>query len=292
MTIGDFINKLATQAGIDPANEQLVSVLSKSEIANHSLHDSLTNPIFSSLLTVDSAKNNETVRDHHFAQFMNGQESTMKRLLEDSELSDKWEEVKTEKGVGKKLEKLYSLVKDAEKAKASAKGGDKKEYEQVVNDLNAQIKTLKDSIPQIQSERDTHWQGKLSNGELNRLLSTYQYAGDFPQEVILDTAKNLVNRKLQEAKLKAEYNPEQNTFSLKTESGMEYFKDNSPVAFKTFLDSTLAENKMLKISGSDKKVEQKAQPNQFERQQSNGKGQINMAAFDAIIDEQIQAATK
>lgn len=289
MTIGDFINKLANLAGIEPANEHLVSVLSKAEIANYALPESLTSSLFSGVLTQDSAKNNETLRDHFFAQFMNGQESTMKRLLEESDLSDKWDDVKTEKGVGKKLEKLYSLVKDAEKSRAASKGGDKKEFEQTITDLNNQIKTLKESIPTIQGERDSYWMGKVSDGEMNRLLSSYQYGIDLPQDVILQTAKNLVNRKLQDNKLKAEYNPENNTFSIKTEAGLEHFKDNSPVSFKSFLDSTLAENKLLKIAGSDKKPDQR-QAAPFERQQQNGKGNINMSRFDQEIDSLINSS--
>jgi len=290
MTIGDFINKLATMTGVDPSNEHLVSVLSKSDIANYNLPDSLSTSIFSGFLTPDSAKNNETLRDHFFALFMNGQETTMKRLLEESELSEKWDEIKTEKGIGKKLEKLYTAVKEAERSKAQSKGSDKKEYEQTITDLNNQIKVLKDSIPSIQSDRDNYWLGKVSDGEMNRILSTYQYGIDLPQDVILQTAKNLVNRKLQDNKLKAEYNPDNNTFSLKTESGMDYFKDNTPIVFKTFVDSILAENKLLKIAGSEKKTEQRQAP-AFERQGQSSNG-VNMSAYDAFISEQIEAASK
>lgn len=293
-TIGELIHKLATKAGIDPTNEQLMSVLTKAELANAPIPESLSTSILSytdKLLTEDSAKNNDTLKNHYFALYAKGNEAKMKALLDENGLSDLYEDIVSEKGQGTKIEKLVNAIKDAESKKASAKGGDKKEYEQMITDLNNQLKTVKDSIPSIASERDNYWKTRVQNTEMNRMLSTYQYGIDLPSEVILQTANALVSRKLQEQKLKVDFNPDTNNFSLKTESDMEYFKDNTPVPFKSFVDSVLAENKMLKIAGSASATGGSTKPAQFERQQP-AKGQIDFSNYDAVINEQIERANK
>lgn len=292
--IGELINLLATSAGVEPTNEQLLSVLTKSELANAPIPDSLFESIVghqSKLYTEDSAKNNETIKNHFYALFANGNEAKMKALAEENGILDIFEEIKKEKGQGTKIEKLVNAIKEAESKKAKSTGGDKKEYEEQITALNAQLKTLKESIPSAIAERDSYWLNTVKSTEQNRLLSTYAYGDhlkDLPSDVLLTTANSLVDRKLQEKKLKAVYDPKTG-FSLKTESDMEYFENNSPVAYKAFVDSVLAENKMLKIAGATPTATPKSVHLPAEHQ-NNGGRQINTSKFDAVMQEQIERA--
>ena len=290
-TAGDFITKLATMAGLDTSNPDLVSILSNSEFSNYKIPDDVVGRINSSLLTMDSARNNENLRKHYHAEILNGLDSNIEAVIErfgvENDIADAIrQEKKTTEKYNRLIEKLNDL--NARKAQSSSKS-DKAELENEIGKLNGQIKDLNQRLQTAPQERDAFWTEKLKGKAIQNMLTSYNYAGekDIPKEVLIETASVLLNRKLNEQKVRLDYSADNDSISLKTESGMDFYKDNTPVSFKSFADSVLAESKLLAIPGANNAPTQPAaQPLPAANQTIISGGRQNDASrFLAALDD-------
>lgn len=289
-TAGEFITKMASMAGIPTTDPDLVSILSNSEFSNYKLPEGVYSRINSNLMTAEAARNNESLRRHFHAEILNGLDNNIESTLEKYQVeADIAEAIRAEKKTTEKYNKLIEKLNDvhARKATSSSKS-DKKEYEEEIGRLNSQIKELSDAVKKAPVERDQYWTDKLKGKAVQNLLSNYKYAGEdnLPKDVLIETAQILLNRKLNEQKIRLEYNPESDNIGLKTESGMDFYKENSPISFKDFADSVLAENKLLDLGGT-KSTTNAATPTPMPQQtiiQSNGKS-VDASKFLAALDD-------
>lgn len=290
-TAGEFITKLAAMAGMDTSSTDFVSLLSNSEFSNYKLPDDVLSRINSSLMTMDSARNNETLRKHYHAEILNGLdtniESIMERFNVETDIADA---IRQEKRTTEKYNKLVEKLNDLHSRKAqSTSKSDKAELENEIGKLNGQIKDLNDKLKVAPQERDAFWTEKLKSKAIQNMLTSYNYAGekDIPKEVLIETASVLLNRKLNEQKVRLDYSADSDSISLKTESGMDFYKDNTPVSFKSFADQVLAESKLLAIPGANNAPTQSAaQPLPAQNQTiiSGGK-QTDASRFLAALDD-------
>lgn len=290
-TAGEFITKLATMAGLSTSDPDIVSILSNSEFSNYRLPEGVYSKINSNLLTLDSARNNENLRRHYHAEILNGLDNNIESMLErygiDGEVA---ETVRQEKKTTEKYNKLIERLNDlhARKAQSSSKS-DKAELENEIGKLNQQVKELNTKLQTAPLERDQFWTEKLKGKAIQNMLTSYTYAGekDIPKDVLIETASVLLNRKLNEAKVRLEYSADQDNISLKTESGMDFYKDNSPVSFKSFADQVLAESKLLAIPAASSATLQNSNPQPMPTQtivSANGRQQ-DASKFLAALDD-------
>lgn len=291
-TAGEFITKLAQMAGLSTSDPDIVSILSNSEFSNYKIPESVTSRINSSMLTPDSARNNEALRRHYHAEILNGLDNNIETVIErfgiDGDIADS---VRNEKKTTEKYNRLIERLNDLHAKKAaSTTRSDKQELENEIGKLNNQVRDLNEKLKTAPTERDSFWTEKLKTKAIQNMLTSYNYAGekDIPKDVLIETASVLLNRKLNENKIRLEYNSDQDNISLKTESGMDFYKDNSPVSFKSFADSVLAESKLLSIPGANNAPTQQAAsqhplptPTII---QGNGKSQ-DMSRYLAALDE-------
>lgn len=244
-TIGDFINTLAIQAGIPADNEDLKNVLSAIGGSTVTVPDTLTKEINRGLLTIDAARNNDTLKDHFYALFANGGEAHLKRVAE--ELG--WDAQTTEQVMAEKtlMAKYSKLV---EKVRAAHDAGKKpaKEVEEQIAKLNADLLAAREAAKTAVEQERTAWVSRLQNQAIEGTLASFEYGIDLPKEIAIETAKALVNRKLAEAKYKVGYDPDNNAISLQTEAGLAAYENNAPVVFKDFASRILADNKLLKVA--------------------------------------------
>jgi len=254
-TAGEFITKLATMAGLSTSDPEIVGILSNSEFSNYKLPENLYSKINSNLLTVDSARNNEQLRKHYHAEILNGLDYNIENVMEKFAVDpDIAETIRQEKKTTEKYNRLIEKLNDLHARKAeTGRKTDKSELESEISKLNSQIKDLTGKLQTAPQERDSFWTEKLKTKAIQNMLTAYNYAGekDIPKDVLIETASVLLNRKLNEAKVRLEYTTDNDSISLKTESGMDFYKDNSPVSFKSFADQVLAESKLLSIPGAN-----------------------------------------
>ena len=251
MTLGDYMNQLAVSAGVASDDADLKTFLSSPSIMGAEFPKTVADKISSGLMTMDAARNNPNLHKHFFglmaAQADEMLVETMKKHGVPDELATS---IKSIDGVHKKWVALADKIKELEEAKLSANKPDKKEIEKQIADLNNQIIAEKQRATEAVTAERSQWSGRMQNQALQIMLSGYKYGlpKEIPANVVIDTAKGLIQNKIQEQKLKLDFNPDTSQYKLLTESGTEYYKDNTPVSFKSFVDQVLADNKLLETA--------------------------------------------
>lgn len=292
MTAGEFITKLATMAGISAQDQSLVDILSSSDFSNYKIPDEVTSKITSNLMTMGAAQNNESLRKYFHAEIYDGLDDNLNNIISkyglDTEISDA---IKAEKKTTQKYNTLIEKVTELQQKKANAVGNKaKNEVEVEIQNLNNQIKDLQQKLQEAPAQRDQFWSDRLRNKAIQNTLAGYQYSSekDIPKDVLIETAQILLNKKLAEGNMKLAYDPEKDIISLKTDTGLDYYKDNTPVSFKSFADAVLSESKLLSIPGASAPSQSQAANSQSVPNQTiiQGNGKTTDASkFYAAIDE-------
>ena len=250
--IGALLNSLLVKAGIAADHPELISLLSKSELANAEIHGDLANALEKNLLTPDSALAHPKVRPTLFAQALNGVDSEIDSLIEELGFDD---EVKTSiKGIqGNTNERVRQLKAEAkkliEKASKQSQKGD-------VEAANKTIKDLNDKITEINNGKKTEIENLAANHRsqikdlrLETLLSGKKYPNkDLPQEVNVMTAKQLIDMDLARKGYVLDLDETGKAFKLKTKEGTDVFVDNKQVSPSDYFDAVLAENKFVAVN--------------------------------------------
>lgn len=289
---GEFITKLCTMAGIEQNDPALIDLISRSEFSNAKIADEIVQKINSSLFTLDAARNNESLRKHYHAEILNGLDDNIHTVVDklgiDPMIAD---ELKSEKRTIQKYNKLVEKVLELQDKKAETKSAtNKSELEGEILKLNNQIKELSVKLKEAPLERDKVWQDKLKSKAIENTLSSYRFANEnnIPKEVLIETAKVLLNKKLSENSVSIQYDNDKDSISLKTESGMDFYMDNSPVSFKSYVDSILAESKMLEIPRPEREFNYEEQ-HSFQMPQNTqmviGRGKtVDASNYLAVLD--------
>lgn len=289
---GEFITKLCAMSGIEQNDPALIDLISRSEFSNAKIADELVQKINSSLFTLDAARNNESLRKHYHAEILNGLDDNIHNVVDklgiDQNVID---ELKAEKRTIQKYNKLVEKVLELQDKKAETKSAtNKSELEGEILKLNNQIKELSVKLKEAPLERDKVWQDKLKSKAIENTLSSYRFANEnnIPKEVLIETAKVLLNKKLSENSVSIQYDNDKDSISLKTESGMDFYMDNSPVSFKSYVDSILAESKMLEIPRAEREFNYEEQQS-FQMPQNTqmviGRGKtVDASNYLAVLD--------
>jgi hypothetical protein len=262
MTLGDLINQLATSAGIATDDAELKTFLSSPSIMGAEFPQKVAEKLNSGLMNMASARNNPDLHKHFFglmaAQADKMLADTMTKHGLPEEIANS---IKSIEGVHNKWVILADKIKELEEAKINATKPDKKEIEKQISDLNAQIVAEKARAAEAVTAERNQWSSRMQNQAMQIMLSGYEYGlpKEIPQNIILDTAKNLIQSKIAESKYKLDFNPDSGQFKLLTESGTEVYKDNTPVSFKSFTDSVLADGKLLKTANGGNNQQQQQQ---------------------------------
>jgi len=252
-TLKDFILKLAKDAGIPETNADLTAIVNSEGIEKIEVQPTIENLIRGSLMNIEAAKNNVKLAEHFKAQTLNGIDSTINSIAQEFEFADSdLADISTTDKTGKRL----AILKDKIKATYEKKGvgkKDKEEIEKERKELNDKIKALEVQIEEVKKSEAAKFSNDLKDINLNAYLSTkkYIFPEDVPAEVAIETAKNLVNRKLSEKGLKIVYDSNKKQNALFTNSDQLPYENNTLISTGDFIDSVLAEGKLLSVNGGN-----------------------------------------
>lgn len=279
MLFGEFLNNLAPILGEKTDGETIAKLQQIKELATLEVPDTWATKT-GSLMTYESAINNEKVRNHYYATMANGMDAEIERQWQSYGLDEEAiAELKGEEKLTKRVVKTLAKVKELTEKKAGAKPSDKKEYEEQIAKLHADLKAAGEQKARELEANNAQWYDRLKNIEIEKVLGQKEYGVDLSKDVLIQTANNLIAKKLQDKKLKVVYSADNNSIGLKTESGLDHFENNSPVSYEAFADSVLAENKLLKVKGEPAKA-----PTMTVVTTGNGQGNHgNSASMDAEI---------
>jgi len=250
--IGALLNSLLLKAGVKADDAELISLLSKSDLANAEIHGDLANALEKNLLTPESALAHPKVRPTLFAQALNGIDSELESALDELGFDD---DVKaTIKGIqGNTNERMRQFKAETkklmEKATKQAGKGDVEAANKTIKELNDKISEINNGKKtEIDNLTSTH-RSQIKDLRLDTLLSGKKYPNkDLPQEVNVMTAKQLIDMDLSRKGYVLDLDETGKSFKLKTKEGTDVFVDNKQISPSDYFDAVLAENKFVAVN--------------------------------------------
>ena len=250
---GTLIRELALKAGVKADNPKLVELLSVGAQIPDEIAGALKSLIApgTDLITLEAAKNNPDLLKHFNATIFNGMDAKILALAtEDGDLSTTdLADLKAEKNSYEKLRLLKQKVKTATEGKHT-NPADKQLLLDEIKQLTKQVADTQAAAQTEIEKAQQQFEHRLTDYAVDSLLSTQPYANaDIPTEVNVMTAKNLITKVLADKHailkrdsdgklvLKNAENPE-----------LDFIENNNKVTFSDLAISTLANNKLLKVS--------------------------------------------
>jgi hypothetical protein len=296
MKLLDFINGFAVKTGKqnEPA---IIDILSRADLQNIEIEDTVANSINSGLLSIDAAKNNLTVKNHFNAQILGSLDSEILNSVKKLELGDDFEtELSGVKNTYEKQRKFAEKIKETIDGLKSATGkGDEKaieKYTKQINDLQAKYAKLQEStVPKTELERvKNENENAVRDFMLHSKISGLKFANqDVNQDDNIAFAHVILQNRL--SKAKAIVVKDGNELKLKQadERGLDYFNEqNNPVSFDDFMNKAFADAKILAVSGPQNPNNPPAPPVNPHSFIPGGSGsQVGLSEFQATVQQSI-----
>lgn len=260
MQLGTLLKDLADLAGVDTSDKSFVDLLS----INANVNDGLAEKMKSNLFNMDAAKQNSQLKGYFHAQALSVPDKAIEEVLEEMQFDDAVKiEFKNEKSTPAKVKKLAQTI--AAKNKALIEELEKKSPSK---DSDKRIEKLSEEITKLNKDlidKDTQWQSKLAEAEKREqakaqtfakkmILANKNYADDKrDKELNVEFADLVLQKELAAKKALPIFNQD-GTFKLVQAENpdLEYMENHRPVSFGDFVDRTLANNNMLKVSAPTK----------------------------------------
>ena len=250
MNAADFINNLATNAGLADSNE-VKTLLADAKLATIQIPDTVANQIQSSHLTLESAKANPQLINHFREAHLSRADKTLLETLAELEADDTV--ISEIKGIKSTYDKIPAALKKiaelkSKQASAQAQGatGKAAEYEKQVVALNDQIAALNKNFLKEKQDLANQFEGEKKSWILNQMLLGYDYAGEQPKEVTAKLAAILLEDKLRVNGWQTK--TENNGLSLLTNEGTKVFENNKELTLKALTDKIVSDNKLIKVT--------------------------------------------
>jgi predicted nucleic acid-binding protein len=255
--LGEFLNALFTNAGVEIENDTLKNITTKS--ATVEIDQALVDKFNQNYLTLNSAKNNPELKKHFYAVAMNGLDTELETTMTELSLTeDVINEIRGEKSSFKKASLLAKKIKslEAEKSSATTKT-DKAEIQAKIDSLNAEVVRVRAEKEQAVKEVEARYKNEINDILLSNTFGSYDFALPTSKDANVKLAKSL----FMEEVTKKGYNIalDNNEFKLVTADGMDVYENNQRVGFKDFTDRLLAQHKLLKVAGEQTSANQQTQ---------------------------------
>lgn len=247
----DLITLIASKANIDLAQDASFADLLSANVTVSDDAFAKVESGFSSLLTIEAAKNNSQLAAHFKAAALLPADTEINNLLNELGFDDTVKgEFTSEKSTYKKIGLLAKKVQELTAAKASAKGGDKDTFQKEIDRLNAAIASEKTAAQQAIASANENANSAILEYAIDSILGTKNYSDAIPASVRVTTAKTLLQQEFQKRGIKPVYNSQDRTIKLVKADNpeLEYYDNNSKVGLDELTDNILSAHTMLKVS--------------------------------------------
>jgi hypothetical protein len=276
----DFITALAKKAGFDTQSETAKPFFDA--LPDTEVPDDVHKGIDNSLISLTEAKNNyPELKNHYTKQALDGMDKEFNSLIEDFQLDEQTRaEILAEKSTYKRGPLLTRKIVELERKKISSTSGkDKQEIQKQIDDLQAQLKTTKETL---ELEKKSFDQQRLQDRINNKKNVFFSGVKTIHDELDPETRYTIINsqieKELQDKQAKFALDEHGNVVLMRND-GTNFFGENhQQVKPLQFIEATLAKNKQLKVSdpngstGAPTKVTQPASTS------ANGKTEQSQSA--------------
>lgn len=257
-TAGEILFSFATALGVPADDASLEAIKNSKELFSISLTPAFEQAYEKEFITVTAAKNNGEIKKHYNGLALGTIDNKNDELMAEWGLDDATKaEIKKQDSTYKRTETLLRKLKSlSEKAAAAPDGKEKDKMLVEIQSLNAKISDNEAKFKQDLEAQAHKWQEDFSAMVMESKLSERPLIDSFngkdpiPRELVLNTAKQYIDRDAVKKGVKIVYNHAKKDFDLVQASNPElpYMEDHKPVSFNEFRDKVLANEKLIKVT--------------------------------------------
>lgn len=250
-TLGDFLSKLITKGGGNPADEKFKIFFGNADLVKAEVPDDVATAIDNGLISLKDAKNNHPdIKNHYTALALNGLDDNLKTLMEEMEIpEDTRNKIMVERSTYKRFPLLAKEIQSLEQRKASADKPDKQAIQKQIDDLHAELRRRDEKVSNAErsaEERVRKFQIDMHKSKLfSKYKTVYDQLGDDVKETAL---RALFDKKLQDNGAHITLDEHGNPQLLKVDGTNYYGDDNKQVNLQQFTEQLLSQNKILAVT--------------------------------------------
>jgi hypothetical protein len=250
MNVVDFVGKFAGKSGIDFADKKYEDIVRKlGEIAVE-IPDEVANKIAGSLMNMDDAKNNLSLKSHFSAEVLDASDDQMRKVMDKFNFTQADRDLVREASSFKRIKVLADQIDVVKKREASENGTDKEGLHKKINELTTELSSVPTKISEIEKKINSEWEQKLTTTQLRSFFNGKKWANEkIPLDVNVETGLIFANRELEKSGAKiVSVNGTLKLVQLKDESLDWISPTNEKPTPEQFLDGILADNKLLAVT--------------------------------------------
>lgn len=292
MNLSEFLHAVAKAQGVDDENQALKLILADGNLTKVDIPaemEPITEYDFKNLLSIDSAKNHPDIKRHFVATLLNGVEKDIDRYAKDVwELSDEDRaELKKIEGAQKRMEAAFKLGKDRLEKKSPPTDNEKvKKLETTISDLNSKLLAKEEETVLKLNEQKQAYLDKQKEHAFTELFRSFKYTDAIPTEVQEQTARAIFQSRLQQDNNKVIFK-EDGSLQLLTNEDTQFYQNMKPVNLKQYVESVLAEKKVLQVTAPIKEGDgKKREPMLIVNPLTPGKG--DNSSFQRELEASLQ----
>ena len=296
MNVGEFLNAMAVSTGIEQDSPELKLILSDPNLTKVEVpkeFDTLVTEKFKGMVTLESAKQNPDLKKHFTYSALSGIDATIERLAkEDFQMDDEYiSSLKKLDTTGKRLTEFIKKAKELSEKKLPANDDEKiKKHNEEIKRLNQSLVDAQEKFSREKQEIEARFMNNSKERVLKELFQKYEYTDTLPKNVQTEVARTLFNGKLKENNLKVAFDENGDNPRLLTDQDTAVFINNKEVNMNQYVESLLAENKLLKVNVTATNANDKKEPIIFQPSTANQK--YNNSAFLQAMESAAQDAAR
>lgn len=276
----DFITQLAKKSGFDTQSETAKPFFDA--LPDTDVPEDIHKGIDNALISLTEAKNNyPELKNHYTKQALDGMDKEFNSLIEDFQLDDQTKsEILAEKSTYKRGPMLTRKIVELERKKLATTGGkDKQEIQKQIDDLQAQLKSTKETLELEKKSFDQQRLQDRINNKKNVFFSGVKTIHDeLDPETRYTIIDSQIQKELQDRQAKFALD-EQGNVVLMRNDGTNFFGENhQQVKPLQFIEQVLAKNKQLKVTDSTGATGTKTPVTQPVSTTANGKTEQSQSA--------------
>lgn len=271
-TAGELLYAFAQALSVP--EESLEAIKNNADLFKITIPKELGDNYTKNFTTLDSAKQNGELKKHFYGLSLKPIDSKLDEVMTEFGLDDEAQrEIKSQDSTYKRNEALIrKLHTISQKAAAATTSKDKDKFQEEITKLNSQILANQSQFQAQLAEAEGKWVSKVSGMIMDSKINERPLTDQFPRDVVVMSAKGLIEKRANDKGAKIVFDKDNMKYKLVQAANpdLEYTENHKGVSFDDFRDTVLAENKLLKVSGTIPVTPQQFQrtPSQPERPMS------------------------
>lgn len=246
--IGNFLSDLATRFGINISSVPAFESLASSDL---NIPDEVATLFNVELMTMDAALNNPRIKAKFRSDILDPVDTDIRNMINDFNLpTEARTEILGEPSTYKRVQLIAKKIRDVESQKATATSSrDKNELESQLQNLQADLQRNLQQHQTELSSRETGWNTKFIDLLKNNIVSRKQLdTSKFPLDVMHDLATASIDKALSEKGVKFVIKNDKLALVQTQDETMDYVVNNTTITPESFIDSVLADKKLIAVS--------------------------------------------